>query len=1068
MAKKIKMKSTTKYRKFNASPLIPVIAIIEVIVLIATCTYSWFVFSANKTAEGVITVNADSGLDIDFKNANTSDKINIWDYVDPETFKFEPCTSLDGRNIYFPTSGTFNNTYDSSSDGTDASRIKLRDATINDINSKYLNVDFELSNTSDQEMQVYLSDDSYFRVDDGTNQTDSRALRLAFYCNDGTNGNVSPSLLKNSDSSGDDGSQRTQNTATVYFQTENSLYANGAYAYLYSTNGQGTQEYLKAWPGTSMSKMYGTSDGKSTHSYTFENPRYDSNNDGEITTDDAFVYDKIIFNNGKNSTEQGAVQTNTYNFVNGNVYNSSSSEGYSGQPFSTKKVYFLKPDDWDNLQCSLLQGNTELANGQKMEYVSGGVYSITVQSDIDKFYFYNYGGSGTTSNINLSDNEIAFFSPDNDGTCKIQNFELVNIYFYNAQGFTTPYAMMKSVANKGYNFAMSNLTGNVYYATIPNIYTGTLTTSRTTYNSSCYFSDNRSSDNYKRTRTQFPITAGNIYYCTDQIYVEDGISTYECTQDSYDVYTKGGSYAVISPGISAGFQRSYTPVVKIDNNSGSIQTTVPAFASSIDNYIYGSKNPMFTLESGKKMTLSMIIWLEGTDPDCNVAQYAGNKINLYLKFATILANEGVKAQYKYKFYDSTKEVWTSDKVTNEAGVSVSPVMQLYDTEKKRGYLMTPASYTNGKVDVWECTAPQSLVNEDGHNLEFRRVNPYNEEEVWNKWQAGTCRYNGSVMSDAMSTLGDDTVISYSAFSDGSPLTQSAISGGAPEKSCGGLWGQHSSKFLTVSDGTVGEILRNSDIQGTSGLVTINYTYKYNCGATQTIEYKASATNYQSLYVFVIPENIYQKNTFLQSNNIKFTHYKNFDFRYACNSEKNSRITYDKSWTISCPSTNGNSTTHDNTYNGIPSKYAYINEQYNQAKTNNSYWGQDLYYIHISNTDDKEHANIFKDNAKMRIDFWDTDTTFAYLSTSLQDFTATNYDTYCMVIPIANKNKNVRFKLHRMGSDGTTHWTWQADPDTNYITDQNVLWYDYFNNDGIHWNQSTDSSLPGELNGYWPW
>ena len=65
-----KKKSTKKKSKFETSRLIPIIAIVEVVVLIAVATLAWFFMAKNKKlSSGIITVQADSGLEIDFNDA---------------------------------------------------------------------------------------------------------------------------------------------------------------------------------------------------------------------------------------------------------------------------------------------------------------------------------------------------------------------------------------------------------------------------------------------------------------------------------------------------------------------------------------------------------------------------------------------------------------------------------------------------------------------------------------------------------------------------------------------------------------------------------------------------------------------------------------------------------------------------------------------------------------------------------------------------------------------------------------------------------------------------------------
>ena len=151
-----KKKSTSKYRDFKVSPLIAVTALIEVVVLVVVSSFAWFYLSENKEVNiGTVSVDADSGLDIDFKYAKEDDYINIWNYVDKD-FKFQPVTSLDGRNVFVPTSGTF--------DKTNTSEMIFREGTVNDINSKYINIDFSLTNTTDYDMKVFLNNNSYFNV----------------------------------------------------------------------------------------------------------------------------------------------------------------------------------------------------------------------------------------------------------------------------------------------------------------------------------------------------------------------------------------------------------------------------------------------------------------------------------------------------------------------------------------------------------------------------------------------------------------------------------------------------------------------------------------------------------------------------------------------------------------------------------------------------------------------------------------------------------------------------------------------------------------------------------------
>lgn len=941
MKNKKSKKSTTKKYNFKISPLIPIIAIIEVLVLIAVSSYAWFYIQASKViGSGTISVAADSGLDIDFHYSNVDDYINIWNYVGKD-FTFEPATSLDGRTIYFPTSGTF-------SEDTTANTI-FRDGTVNDINSKYLSIDFELTNTSEYDQYVYLNNKSYFHVQDvnSSDYEESRALRLAFYQNDGNSGNVGSSLL-NSGTSSDGGVIDTpvsSDSYTIYFENTNSSWGTNPSpcAYFYDSDDNSDPVYYSAWPGVKMDRISGQ-----TYSVTIENP----------ATDHGVKYDKLIISNN------GSNQLGTRNLT-------ADTEGYkysiSGDPaaYTEHTIYFVKPYAWSKVYCHTWHSNgsstVSYTNwpGDEMTYVGSGIYAYSYDgSNTGGFLFDNGKQDGTNQTVDIpvgdgvNGNLYYCIGTTTGGKYDVTSTSYSGltyrtIYLFNTYGWEKPYATVSYSTGSSVttcDIAMTSLSGNVYYCTVPS----------TIYTQVYFRAKDQVNDTY-RTK-QDAIVDQQVYRPNDSMVEDNGHYYHNYDIFKYDKYIKKTGYPVISPGVSAGFQRPYSPVITIDAYSGEATEVVPAYSNSIDNYILGSGTPLFVLESNHMASLSMIMWLEGTDDACTGSAYAGKQIDLRLEFSTeyypdgesaspVIVNPGDSNAYIYNFYDKTREIWTSDRQATESGVTVAPVMQLYDNTLKRGYLMSPSSYSQydgkRKVSRWSVSAPQSIALR-GHDIIFRRVNPYNEDEVWNYWHAGPVAGTGeasetdlTVYNIAQSTTVDtgDT-INFTAFADGSPLkTMPGLSSDndadykVPDVSCGGLWGNHSVRTVTVYDG-----LRNQPLKDNNGVLTINYSYPYTAGGTTQrtakIEYKASGPEYNSFYYVVMPYVAYANNV-----SCSFKRYTGFDSGFAINSaEYNPNITfvgyYGKGQRVS-------------------GDYFELNELTGSSgdeATDYSYWGSDMLYV----------------------------------------------------------------------------------------------------------------------------
>lgn len=1055
---KKKKKSTKKYRNFKSLPLIPVIAVIEVLVLLVVSTYSWFYLSTDKQVNvGTVSVDADSGLDIDFKYAKEEDYINIWKYIDKD-FEFEPVTSLDGRNVYIPTTGTMDN--------TSTANMVFREGTVNDINSKYINIDFEMTNTTDYDMKVYLNNNSYFNVKNkSTDELDeSRALRLAFYKNDASVGNVTSQLIGgSSDYSGqEEQDTSTANMKTIYF--DNTKWENNqasknwdkVYAYVWNSNDSTGTEYLQAWPGIEMSRSSG--------------PIY------SLAFSDTNSYNKVIFNNGSGT------QTSTYNLTNNYQYSTSN----SGSAYTSKTVYFVKPNNWDNVYVHAWRRSNgtdqyytswpssgDVSGLDEMKFVGSGIYSYTFSSSVYGLLFTNgtQGGTNQTVDITSTANDKIYYVNGTSGSkysvttygTNYSSLSTKTVFFYNSLGWSKPYAYASLATNPNsvntIEVAMTSLTGNVYYCNLPAIY------------SNVYFG---AKENTESNRTVL------ITYEDGYVYRTQNTKTanyYNVDSFEYSNYTSQNGYAVISPGVSAGFQRSYTPVVAIDNDSGAASQVIPAFSNSIDNYIFGNtagpedpttheptSQTVFDIESKHVLSLSMVIWLEGTDPACYGDTYPGNNIELRLEFASSYIDTSTtpptphevntygSQTYTYKFYDKTRECWTSDRQSTESGITVAPVMQLYDNTVKRGYLMHPDSYMTvdgkTKVSCWTVDAPQTVALK-GHDIIFRRVNPYDEDEVWNYWHAGPCSGTGTSSTPPITDKKDSSTypiydiafsngdtVSFTAFSDGGPTEEILRANGGsnyknnsaevPEVSCGGLWGNHSVRTLTVVDGFSGHPCKNN-----SGMETISYSYKYSNSShsrTVKIEYKASGPNNDIFYYFIVPDALYtatDPNANSQGLRCTFKNYYDYTGSYATNSDRNTLKFRGTQNAGSSYYTTGTeyyakitpSDLDSNSTAAPGGDYFMFNEtKFTSTHTKRCYWGSDVLYVATTNDSSDYMLTGSDKNKLLQVQYSNNSGSFYSYLFAVDDGTIKGDHPSVFVSVVPNNAKYTSYKLETVKWD----------------------------------------------------
>ncbi len=836
-----------KLNIFKTSPFIVVVAIIEVILLICVSTFAWFVFADNnKLYSDIISVEPDSGLEIDFSNANENDYINIWNYLNE--FRFEPVTSLDGRNLFVPTSGTFN--------GKDniADTPVSPDGPGDTQNSFFIYFDKTGSKWTD----VWI-------------ETDYTAQA-------GSNKRIQMTQLK-------------PNSNIYYLDLQKSL-----------------------------------SDFNPTNFYTWVK-FHDSVNSNSTLTSTVQLPNATIAENSKYSfklNDNGEAYSGSYNGGNGMMLNDP--VPYDGEAPDVGGDDSGNSGSGDGEGASSDSGSIKFreatVNDMNSKYINidftltnTGAEAMPVYLS-SKSYFKLYDPD-TKDSIVSKALRIAFYQNDGENGKVTSSListgdENTTVFFNNTLGWDKPraYVWDSDATDQKWptdgawpGLQMTHISGDLYYYTFNKKY------DNIQFNNG---NDSNKSEDIKNPKNSYIYSLGSKN--------NENEYTYTCVEYVSEDYNDG--YPVISPGVSTGFQRPYAPVTEIDNFSGKPTVVVPAFASSIDDYNYGSEKPLFTVGPSQTLSLSMVIWLEGTDPDCTEDVYAGKSIDMNLVFATSQSDEQT---YTYKFLDKTRENWIDDKIEIATGVSFNPVMQLYDAKSGKGYIMNVSKDKEGNPTIWTCNAPADL--KDSKHIMFRRVNPMKEDEVWNYWDTDGFKDTGADVEVTDSDGTKSTTVYFSAFSDGAPTNAKNENGtkytGAPAKSCGGLWGDHEVHTVTVFDGTKDQWIKNSDKSGTTSVLTMNYQYNYPGGKTQTVEYKASGATDKGMYYFVVPYNVYSKNGSSHQSAITFKRYFNFNDKHALNSDKN-ELTYHMSWT-------------KGTCKG---KFFEINGNTQDA----CYWGSDMLYI----------------------------------------------------------------------------------------------------------------------------
>lgn len=449
---------------------------------------------------------------------------------------------------------------------------------------------------------------------------------------------------------------------------------------------------------------------------------------------------------------------------------------------------------------------------------------------------------------------------------------------------------------------------------------------------------------------------GDLYTLKGSPFIDNSIGKYVYDWDHETFHPSvSGDYPVIAPGVSTGFKREYTPVVNIDNSSGNATEVTSAFAGSFDDFLYKgsgeSSSCLFTIPSGQKKFLSLIIWLEGTDEGCDNS-YAG--LDLDMDFIFVTSEHNTERMITYQFIDDTSSTWVQHTGTSRTGNTVAPVVQMYDNTDDKGYLMSYDSSSR----TWSCKAPDYIAKND---LEFRRVNPSDETDVWNVWQCGSVANSDGSFKYGFSA--SDTTVSYVALADSAPNSSYKNSQGQTPfastnyaKSNGGLWSKtlHGNTHKLVVYDTYNRVSNTNN----DGSAYLSLKYEYSTpGATQGttdtqyVEYKFDGPYFDdngkaAFYYANVPNTAVPCSA--NNNGISFTFKKYIGgdtSKSFNNATENSNLKFDTTFNTALSNKVGTAKGWFYQIGGSntdPSSEHYLN---------NCYWGSDILYIQNRNTID---------------------------------------------------------------------------------------------------------------------
>ena len=214
--------------------------------------------------------------------------------------------------------------------------------------------------------------------------------------------------------------------------------------------------------------------------------------------------------------------------------------------------------------------------------------------------------------------------------------------------------------------------------------------------------------------TDIWLSSASKIYCTDSKH-----EAANALRIAFVDRSVGGKSTVFDNSFAEGYTEDHYPVESI-STTGVADNDTAYKPHAFCEYMYGNenKNTLFHIEAGKTLNASMVVWLEGTDADCDKDVLGIEDIQI--KIGLVTSYEEMKP---ITFIDKTLEKWVDD--------ADCFVFILDDNEVP--HLMTKSE--NYESDyTWTGYLPKGV-----NNVKFARYNPNsqsNSPEKWNNWDAG--------------------------------------------------------------------------------------------------------------------------------------------------------------------------------------------------------------------------------------------------------------------------------------------------------------------------------------------
>lgn len=175
---------------------------------------------------------------------------------------------------------------------------------------------------------------------------------------------------------------------------------------------------------------------------------------------------------------------------------------------------------------------------------------------------------------------------------------------------------------------------------------------------------------------------------------------------------------------------SVDAVKDIDRTTGRFLESSTQVAVPFKDYSYG-KNQLAMLNQGETRPFSLIIWLEGTDPNCTSAAVMLKQLVLNLTFTTS--------------WDNTVDIYFNDNTTGTPVTSLlqdNPAYTLILNYNNTSHKIDNMKFTMQKTDTagqWKCSIPDNAVND----LTFRIVDDSTGNTIheWKQTSSGGSTLN---------------------------------------------------------------------------------------------------------------------------------------------------------------------------------------------------------------------------------------------------------------------------------------------------------------------------------------